>query len=123
VSTRSVRVCFCLCLCLCFCLCSSLSHTLTLSLTFTSTSTRTGTFGVANLVKVRLSDNIDKCMTKMLGRDIRHLLVCENEADGDRVVGMISIKDVVKCTLAKASAKVERLEVIVQTQDMMRHQI
>lgn len=81
------------------------------------------TYGVANLVKVRLSDNIDKCMSKMLGRDIRHLLVMEDEKDGDRIVGMISMKDVVKCTLAKANAKVDRLEVIVQTQDMMRHQI
>ena len=83
------------------------------------------TFGEANLVKVRMNDNIDKCMEKMLGRDIRHLLVMENKADGSdgSIVGMISIKDVVKCTLAKANAKVDRLEVIVQTQDMMRHQI
>jgi len=80
------------------------------------------TYGSANLVKVKLGDPIDRCMEKMLGRDIRHLLITE-DADSENVIGMISIKDVVKCTLARSEAMVDRLEMIVQTQDMMRHQI
>ncbi len=76
------------------------------------------TFGAANLVTVKLGDNIDICMQKMLGRDIRHLLVEENASDS--IVGMISIKDVTKCTMAKADAKFDRLEGIVQTHEMMR---
>ncbi len=75
----------------------------------------------ANLVNVRLNDPIERCMQKMLARDIRHLLIMEDNSD--TVVGMISIKDVVKCTLAKSDATVERLEVIAQTQDMLRYQL
>lgn len=79
------------------------------------------TYGASNLVSVKLADPIDLCMQKMLGRDIRHLLVTEDNSDD--VIGMISIKDVVKCTLARTEAKMERLELFVQTQDMMKYQI
>jgi len=80
------------------------------------------TYGPANLVKVKLGDPIDRCMEKMLGRDIRHLLITE-DTDSSQVIGMISIKDVVKCSLARSEAKMERLAMIVQTQDMMKFQI
>jgi hypothetical protein len=48
------------------------------------------TMGVSNLVSVTRGNPIDKCMEKMLAREIRHLLVREKETN--EIVGMISVK-------------------------------
>ena len=65
------------------------------------------TYGRANLVSVSIGNPIDKCMKKMLDLDIRHLLVREQTTG--IFVGMISIKDVVKCTAEKHNAVVSKL--------------
>ena len=50
-------------------------------------------------------------MRKMLERNIRHLLIREKETG--KMVGMISVKDIVKCTLAKHDAVVNKLTEMV----------
>ncbi len=47
----------------------------------------------ANLVMARPTDTVDACMDKMLSRDIRHLPLID---DMGQVVGIISIKDLIK---------------------------
>jgi len=47
----------------------------------------------ANLVMARPYDTVDACMDKMLSRDIRHLPLID---DMGQVVGIISIKDLIK---------------------------
>lgn len=73
------------------------------------------TYGAVNLVSVTLDNPIDKCMRKMLDRNVRHLLVREKETA--RMVGMISVKDIVKCSLAKQDAIIGRLSSMVVTAD------
>jgi signal-transduction protein with cAMP-binding, CBS, and nucleotidyltransferase domain len=75
------------------------------------------TTGDANLVTVTRGNPIDRCMEKMLARDIRHLLVRREE--DDVVIGMISIKDVVKCAHMKSLAKYDHLERVIQTQTLV----
>ena len=41
------------------------------------------TYGAVNLVSVTLDNPIDKCMRKMLDRNVRHLLVREKETGND----------------------------------------
>ena len=75
------------------------------------------TNGASNLVTVTRGNPIDQCMEKMLARDIRHLLVRRKEDNA--IVGMISIKDVVKCAHMKSLAKVNQLETVIQTQTLI----
>lgn len=56
---------------------------------------------------VRPSDTIDTCMQLMTGKRIRHLPVM---GDGDRVMGVISIGDVVKETIEEQKQIIEQLE-------------
>ena len=71
------------------------------------------TQGAANLVTVTRGNPIDRCMEKMLARGVRHLLVRRKE--DDVIVGMLSVKDIVKCAHLKHKAKLERLETVIQT--------
>jgi CBS domain-containing protein len=64
------------------------------------------TYGVANLVIVNHDEPVDDCMRKMLARDIRHLLV---RGDDGEIESMLSIKDLVKVTVAKHDAIVRKL--------------
>jgi signal-transduction protein with cAMP-binding, CBS, and nucleotidyltransferase domain len=75
------------------------------------------TMGVANLVSVTRGNPIDKCMEKMLAREIRHLMVREKETS--EIVGMISIKDIVKCAHLKHKAQLDRLEDIIVNQELV----
>ncbi|KAL7534144.1 hypothetical protein ACHAXR_005695 [Thalassiosira sp. AJA248-18] len=60
----------------------------------------------ANLVTASPEDTVDSCMAKMLGRDIRHLpLVC----DDGKVVGIISIKDLIKSCLEEKDHTIHSL--------------
>ena len=56
-------------------------------------------------------------MEKMLARDIRHLFLRQKE--DDVIVGLISVKDVVKCAHMKSMAKLDHLETIIQTQTLV----
>lgn len=64
------------------------------------------THGRANIIVVDVNESIDDCMRKMLSRDIRHLLVADDKGE---VVGMLSIKDVVKVLLAGQSEVVQKI--------------
>lgn len=64
------------------------------------------TYGEANLVVVEADDSIDECMQKMLGRDIRHLLIRDEHG---KIISMLSIKDLVKVTVAKHEEVVNKL--------------
>lgn len=77
------------------------------------------THGEANLVSVTLDNPVDACMKKMLDRDIRHLLIREKLTG--KFVGLLSIKDLVKCVVAKHDAVVNRLENIVLTSEFYKH--
>lgn len=81
------------------------------------------TQGEANLVSVSSKESVDAAMTKMLGSDIRHLLITENEKAGSAVIGMISVKDLVKCVADKHDAQIHRLEEVVMTSDMLKYQM
>jgi signal-transduction protein with cAMP-binding, CBS, and nucleotidyltransferase domain len=77
----------------------------------TTTVGEVSTNGPANLVTVARGTPIDSCMEKMLARDIRHLLIRRNR--DHVIVGLISVKDVVKCAHLKALARVDHLEHVI----------
>jgi CBS domain-containing protein len=58
------------------------------------------------VVCVRLDDTIEACMALMTQQHIRHLPV----KDADRVVGLISIGDVVKAVISHQEFVIEQLE-------------
>jgi CBS domain-containing protein len=60
---------------------------------------------VDNLITARPDDTADACMAKMLGRDIRHLPL----VDQGTVVGIISIKDLVKSCLEEKEYTIHSL--------------
>lgn len=60
----------------------------------------------SDVVCVRPDQSIEECMALMTNRRIRHLPVIEEE----RVVGVISIGDVVKEVIAEQEFKIEQLE-------------
>lgn len=62
--------------------------------------------GASKLVTAKTTDSVESCMEKMLSRDIRHLpLVDEKE----NVVGMISIKDLVRTVVAEKEQTIKVL--------------
>lgn len=79
------------------------------------------TYGRANLVSVTIGNPIDKCERKMINSDVRHLFV--REKDTGSFVGMISIKDIVKCSIAKHDAVVEKLTGMVVNSESMRSDV
>ena len=64
------------------------------------------THGEANLIVAHVDEPIDECMKKMLARDIRHLLIRDEKGE---IVGMLSIKDLVKVVVARHQAVVQKL--------------
>ena len=70
-----------------------------------------------NLITVSNEDAIDSCMTKLLDANIRHLLV-QNSKDDENIVGLMSMKDILKCYRAKNLAVKSRLEGIIQYQNL-----
>lgn len=64
------------------------------------------THGMDNLVVAEIDDPIDECMKKMLARDIRHLLIRDEKGD---IVSMLSIKDLVKVSVARHADVVRKL--------------
>jgi len=60
----------------------------------------------ANLVTASPDDTVDACMAKMLSRDIRHLPLVD---DNGKVVGIISIKDLIKSCLEEKEHTIRSL--------------
>jgi CBS domain-containing protein len=60
-------------------------------------------------VTVVLEDELGKCMTTMAGRNIRHLPVI----DGGKVVGMVSIGDIVKDIIRQQGDQIKQLETYI----------
>jgi len=77
------------------------------------------TMGRSNLISVTLDNPIDKCMRKLLASNVRHLLI--REKNTGTYVGMISIKDVVKCAVEKHDAVVNKLTGMVVISEAMKN--
>lgn len=63
-----------------------------------------------NLITVKLSDALDECMTTMVQRHIRHLPVL----DGDEIIGVLSIGDIVKEILTMQGHQIQFLETYIK---------
>lgn len=61
-----------------------------------------------NIIIAKKSDSLEDCMNKMMFKDIRHLLVCDDKEE-DEFVGMISIKDLIKEINRKNEDTITRL--------------
>lgn len=61
---------------------------------------------VSNVITVQPTDDLDYCMELMISRRIRHLPVVEN----DKVIGIISIGDVVKSIIEKQKETIQLLD-------------
>ncbi len=59
-----------------------------------------------NVATIPLSMKIEECMALMTGKRVRHLPVIDN----DRLVGILSIGDVVKATIAEKEFLIDQLE-------------
>lgn len=60
-----------------------------------------------NVIVAKTTDSLDTCMKKMLFKDIRHLLVVDD--NNPNFVGMLSIKDLIKETMQGHKETVTRL--------------
>jgi CBS domain-containing protein len=60
----------------------------------------------ANVISVKLGDTVEQAMTVMTEKRIRHLPVLDNA----KVVGMLSIGDLVKETIAYQQGLIKQLE-------------
>ncbi|HEX4619063.1 MAG TPA: CBS domain-containing protein [Steroidobacteraceae bacterium] len=58
------------------------------------------------VLTVSLETSVDECMQLMTDRRVRHLPV----VDGGRVVGLVSIGDLVKAVIAEQREQIEQLE-------------
>jgi CBS domain-containing protein len=59
-----------------------------------------------DVVRVSPEDTVEHCMTLITHRRVRHLPVM----DGDRLVGLVSIGDVVKCIITEQVGFIDDLE-------------
>jgi CBS domain-containing protein len=63
----------------------------------------------ADVIFARPQESVDELMERMTDRRIRHLPVCEN----DRLLGIISIGDVVKTKIAETVYEAETLKAYI----------
>lgn len=75
-----------------------------------SLSGRVGEVMTRQVVTARPRDTVESAMSRMTDRRIRHLPVVE----GGRLVGVVSIGDLVKWRLADAAAEVEAIRSYIQ---------
>ncbi len=61
----------------------------------------------SNLMVAHPDDSIDDCMQKMLSKDIRHLPLVD--ANDKEVIGMLSVKDLVKSLVKEKEATIKVL--------------
>jgi CBS domain-containing protein len=71
-----------------------------------SDTTRVGEIMTSEVVTATLQQTVKECMTVMTERKIRHLPVVDDE----RVVGMISIGDLVQAIIAHQQEEIQHLE-------------
>jgi CBS domain-containing protein len=62
------------------------------------------------LITVTPKQTVEECMALMSGKRIRHLPVCEN----DKVIGILSIGDLVQETIAEQELLIKQLESYIQ---------
>lgn len=60
----------------------------------------------STVITIGLDDTVERCMQHMTGRRVRHLPVVE---DG-RLLGVVSIGDVVKAVIAEQAFEIEQLQ-------------
>ena len=63
-----------------------------------------------NLITVKQGDTLDECMTTMVQRHIRHLPVL----DGAKVIGVLSVGDIVKEILSMQGHQIQFLETYIK---------
>jgi CBS domain-containing protein len=71
-----------------------------------SSDTPVGDIMTSPVLTVALDDTVQRCMQLMTDKRVRHLPV----VDGGRVVGMVSIGDLVKAVIAEQQQQIEQLE-------------
>ena len=71
-----------------------------------SKETRVREITTADLVTVTAGDSVEDCMRLMTGKRVRHLPVVE----GNTVVGIVSIGDLVNWIISTQNAEIEQLE-------------
>jgi CBS domain-containing protein len=71
-----------------------------------SKETRVREIITTDLVTVTADDSVEDCMRLMTGKRVRHLPVVE----GDTVVGIVSIGDLVNWIISTQNAEIEQLE-------------
>jgi CBS domain-containing protein len=76
-----------------------------------SRDTRIGSIMTTRLVSVRPNDSVEYAMALMTRERIRHLPVM----DGDSVLGLVSIGDLVKATIDQQQFTIEQLERYIAT--------
>lgn len=60
------------------------------------------------LISVTKSTPIEKCMEIMLEHGVRHLFIKDDV--NSEIIGLVSIKDIVKCLISKEKATLDHLE-------------
>ena len=71
-----------------------------------STETKVSEIMTTSIVYGRLEQTVEECLSKMTEERIRHLPIQE----GEKLVGMLSIGDLVKATIAEQQLLIEQLE-------------
>lgn len=77
----------------------------------TSKTTTVGDIMSVQLITVNPDDTVDHCMNLMSGKRIRHLPVLEH----DQLIGLLSIGDLVKETIAYQEFLIKQLENYIQS--------